>query len=66
MKKKLEGEIAVVTGGASGIGLATAKLFHVEGARVIVKPFDMRCRSDLERQCKHSWPTFLIRSRFVI
>jgi NAD(P)-dependent dehydrogenase (short-subunit alcohol dehydrogenase family) len=36
MKKKLEGKIALVTGETSGIGLATAKLFHAEVARVIV------------------------------
>src|SRR6202165_4148264 len=36
MSKKLDGRIALVTGGTTGIGLATAGLFHTEGARVIV------------------------------
>jgi NADP-dependent 3-hydroxy acid dehydrogenase YdfG len=33
---KLEGIIALVTGGTSGIGLATAKQFVGEGAHVFV------------------------------
>ena len=33
---KLQGKIAVVTGGTSGIGLATARLFAAEGARVFI------------------------------
>src|SRR6266446_5649063 len=36
MSKKLEGKLAVVTGGNSGIGLATAKRFAAEGAQVII------------------------------
>jgi NAD(P)-dependent dehydrogenase (short-subunit alcohol dehydrogenase family) len=36
MSKKLENRVAVITGGTTGIGLATAKRFVAEGARVVV------------------------------
>ena len=37
---KLESRIAVITGGGSGIGEATAKLFSSEGARVVIADID--------------------------
>ena len=36
MSSKLEGKIALVTGGSSGIGLATAQRFVKEGAYVYI------------------------------
>jgi NAD(P)-dependent dehydrogenase (short-subunit alcohol dehydrogenase family) len=36
VSRKLEGKVAVITGGNSGMGLATAKRFAAEGAQVVV------------------------------
>jgi NAD(P)-dependent dehydrogenase (short-subunit alcohol dehydrogenase family) len=47
---KLQGKIAVITGGTSGIGLATAKRFVAESAHVFIMG---RRRAELDAAVKH-------------
>ena len=50
MSKKLEGKVAVITGGNSGIGLATARRFVGEGAHVYITG---RRQAQLDEAVRH-------------
>src|SRR5258708_28223410 len=50
----LEGKVAVVTGGNSGIGLATAREFHANGAKVVISGRDRGTLEEVSRQLGHN------------
>lgn len=48
--KKLQGKVAVITGGNSGIGLATAKEFAREAAKIVITGRDSKSLASAERE----------------
>jgi NAD(P)-dependent dehydrogenase (short-subunit alcohol dehydrogenase family) len=49
----LAGKVAVVTGGNSGIGLATAKAFHANGAKVVISGRDRGSLEEVAHELGH-------------
>src|ERR1044071_3398460 len=52
MRMRFTDRVAIVTGGASGIGLETAKRFGSEGARVIIADLDEQKAGEAAEQVR--------------
>ena len=50
LTQRLGGKIAVITGGASGIGLATARRFAAEGATVVIGDMDQKSGEEVAKE----------------
>ena len=50
---RFEGKVAVVTGGASGIGLAAARRFRAEGAAVVIADVNDAMGETAARELDH-------------
>ncbi len=51
---RLEGKVAIITGAASGIGRATARLFAAEGARVAILDCEAPAAREVEREIRNA------------
>lgn len=54
MSRRFQGKVALVTGGASGIGHATALAFAREGARVVIADVSVESGEEVVRSIKES------------
>ena len=52
---KLEGKVAVITGSATGIGRATARLFAREGAKVVIADIKDGDATETVKMIEEGW-----------
>ncbi len=56
---RLDGKVVIVTGGNSGVGAATAKLFAAEGAKVVISARRVQQLLEIENEIKSNGGTVL-------
>ncbi|PEL11151.1 SDR family NAD(P)-dependent oxidoreductase [Bacillus sp. AFS017336] len=59
---KLKDKVAIVTGGASGIGEATVRLFVEEGAKVVIADFSERGKGISEELNSNGYDTLFVKT----
>ena len=57
---RLDGKVVVITGGNSGVGAATAKLFAQEGATVVISARRAQALAEVEAEIKANGGTVFI------
>ena len=57
---RFAGKVAIITGGGSGIGLATAKLFHRQGASVVILEYEESKARTAVEQLKSPGPAEIL------
>lgn len=61
MEKDLLGNVAIVTGGASGIGQAATLLYAAHGAKVVVSDLNEKAGMEVVEQIKQKDGAYLAR-----
>lgn len=59
---RLENKVAIITGGANGIGEATVRLFAEEGAKVVIADFAERGKNLSEELNANGYDTLFIKT----
>ena len=59
---KLKDKVAIITGGASGIGESTVRLFIEEGAKVVIADFSERGKELSDELNAHGYNTLFIKT----